>query len=459
MASVGGAKRPGGGDPDLQPGVSKKARHKYVVDEAEESDGGGGNAASGGEEDGASVDSYEDDGFVDKTDGAAEVGGARNAGAESDGSEGSDDRESSSDDSDDSDSDSDGGDEAGSGAEAGKRGKKRRLRAKRETVLDDEDLALVKENAAGEFLTSEDGPRLPGDEDILKSFEAAEAPLGHAAGGGFEEEEEFDSEGMDDFIEREGPRVPRAARKRVQAVASTVSAEEMTDFESIFGAFATSMLASQQEMDEPDPELAVQVLSEVYGDELFEETVPGDGAPDAAQSKQLSKLMAAAFEPDEVGRLFVSDVDRAMREADIPERLFSLRGSRAQLLGEEGEAALAADTALAMQESAWIATRLLVELHESGYDVSRDSVCGNQYFASYAADPRYGEPVVGPDGGPTTSDPAVLAALTDGVSAILSLVLSANLEVCTVWAHRRESFPPVLRLHHLWRVLDQDEEW
>lgn len=174
MASVGGAKRPGGGDPDLQPGVSKKARHKYVVDEAEESDGGGGNAASGGEEDGASVDSYEDDGFVDKTDGAAEVGGARNAGAESDGSEGSDDRESSSDDSDDSDSDSDGGDEAGSGAEAGKRGKKRRLRAKRETVLDDEDLALVKENAAGEFLTSEDGPRLPGDEDILKSFEAAE---------------------------------------------------------------------------------------------------------------------------------------------------------------------------------------------------------------------------------------------------------------------------------------------
>ena len=264
---------------------------------------------------------------------------------------------------------------------------------------------------------------------------------------------------MDDFIEREGPRVPRAARKRVQAVASTVSAEEMTDFESIFGAFATSMLASQQEMDEPDPELAVQVLSEVYGDELFEETVPGDGAPDAAQSKQLSKLMAAAFEPDEVGRLFVSDVDRAMREADIPERLFSLRGSRAQLLGEEGEAALAADTALAMQESAWIATRLLVELHESGYDVSRDSVCGNQYFASYAADPRYGEPVVGPDGGPTTSDPAVLAALTDGVSAILSLVLSANLEVCTVWAHRRESFPPVLRLHHLWRVLDLDEEW
>ncbi len=116
--------------------VSKKPRNRYVMDEADESDGEGG-VAKDGDDDGGSVDSYEDDGFVDKSERAekAEVE-----------SSGSDDNESSSDDDSDSSDDSDSGSDAGNSSSKKKKKPKRRLIAKRAIDLD--DAALLADNAA-----------------------------------------------------------------------------------------------------------------------------------------------------------------------------------------------------------------------------------------------------------------------------------------------------------------------
>ena len=114
--------------------VSKKPRNRYVMDEADESDGEGG-VAKEGDDDGGSVDSYEDDGFVDKKESAEK--------ADND-SAGSDDNDSSDDDSD----DSDGSDSGSDAAASSKKKPKRRLVAKKDIQIDEDDRALLQENRA-----------------------------------------------------------------------------------------------------------------------------------------------------------------------------------------------------------------------------------------------------------------------------------------------------------------------
>jgi len=114
--------------------VSKKPRNRYVMDEADESDGEGG-VAKEGDDDGGSVDSYEEDGFIDKSERAEK--------AEND-SSGSDDNESS----DDSSNDSDGSDSGSDAASSSKKKPKRRLVAKKDRQLEEDDQILLAENHA-----------------------------------------------------------------------------------------------------------------------------------------------------------------------------------------------------------------------------------------------------------------------------------------------------------------------
>jgi transcriptional accessory protein Tex/SPT6 len=396
----------------------KAGIRKFLDDAAEESDGEGG-----------IVDDEEDE-----EDGADGHGPRAAGGYVADGFVVAADKDGSDDDSDSIPSSDDSDDGSGAGAHSDSSsavGGRRRLRKMGGVhAVDEDDIDLIAEAAEKGELNVHMGNfakrRRLGDVEPSNQEEPAE-PVERVQA----EDDEYDSEGMDEFIEAgaAGSHAGVKRKKRQQPSQARIAApdtEQLAEFNSVFG-IGSQKLAFSQLFDDDD-----------YAEEA---------APVPSTKRKAGPSLKAQYEPTVLAKHLMRPEDVAIQSADMPERLQTLlrvrnnrrmRWEGASALPPHQQAVASHSSFTRAAESSWIADRLQgsVDLvYTPGYDLSP--------HISFL--PR--------------SNSIDATAVSAAVSAVLQFTYDDGYEIPYIWVYKQRQLHEHFSMGTLWSILDLDDEW
>ncbi|XP_064612097.1 transcription elongation factor SPT6-like [Liolophura sinensis] len=234
-------------------------------------------------------------------------------------------------------------------------------------------------------------------------------------------EEESD---VDDFIvDEEGQPISKKAKKKKHIIHSDSALQEAQD---IFGVdFDFDEFATYGEEEGEEEE-------EDYEDEYIDEEAEGEGAVSRRKSKkshkkQTKKSIFDVFEPSELERGHLTDVDNEIRIADMPER-FQLRSTPVQPT-EEGELE---------KEAEWIYKQAFMTMPTSRQNTF-DQI--DAHGAQYNYYKRKG--------------PNTVNKIKDAIN----FMRNQQFEVPFIAFYRKEYVEPELTINDLWKVWYWDEKW
>ena len=258
------------------------------------------------------------------------------------------------------------------------------------------------------------------------------------------DDDSVDSEGMDEFIvdDQGERRHQKKTHKKGGSRLQNASAEEISNFEEIFGAGV--YLYRDSAVDEPE-EVArrkvTRTLAQAFHDDELLHSADQEESKDA---KAAALRTLGDFEPATVDRMFYNKTDETVRKTDMPERLFF----RLPLRKRKGGDTVAGDTNADRQiEIQWIKHELRKEMQSQGYDLVH-RCCDGPYYKKYH-----------PDGGVYTEEDGVNAALEESVRHVLRFYLDELCEVPYIWLQCRDFVSPGINLKHVWRIIELDERW
>jgi len=526
------------------PGKSgKKApdvRKRYAESEAEES---GSDASSDEDEESSAEESGSDSGSEGKRGGAGKSGRRRFiVEAPSSGEEDSSSGASSSEEEESGEgSGSESGSDAGGAARkpAAPRRRLRKLhRAGGAAAVDEEDLALIAEAAergdvdarlaaaplAKRMRTnaSESAAGVGSGEGDASAAGAGEGSAAGVGGGlGAADDDEYDSEGLDEFIERD--RQPAeggaggAGRKRKAREmygyggAGGVDAVAASDFDAIFGAGTRAAFFRQREAagmvdgggrggaEERAAAAAASAaakggLAGLYSDDEDEEAPAaaadaeaeaaeergGAGAGASSASQQLASreaVLRSAYEPAVLAANLIARSDIDIRERDVPERLQTCLRARRERRERIAKAAAAAGAGVTAGSGAAEATtaagaplaaavaadRAMSFAGEAGWIAERllvdpaVGVLSPDHDLPPASPSLYGVTVPSAESGAPTQLRPAEVAVA--VEWVLRALYEEQWDVPFIWGYRRDHLLPSMGLGHLWAIADADEAW